>query len=139
MTRFDLSFGGKIESNDGLYSIENGLIFGAWLVPSYKIVPNLTLGLDLGMDIHSRDKIIRFGMEYPEEWLAVTEYNDFGLAPWVELAVGGGKLRTGIVVMLPGSPRYKPDNTSSATVNSVTPKFLGDPVVSIPISITYSF
>jgi hypothetical protein len=139
MTRFDLSFGGRIESKDSLYSIENGLIFGAWLTPSYKIIPNLTLGLDFGMDIHRGDKIIRFGMEYPEDWLAVTEYNDFGLAPWVELAVGGGKVRTGIVIMLPGSPRYKPDNTSAATVNSVTPKLLGDPVVSMPISVTYSF
>jgi hypothetical protein len=134
MSRFDFSFGGKIERADGLTSIENGYVFGAWFVPSYKIIPNLTLGFDFGMDLHGEDKMIRTGVPDSPALTAITGYTDFGLAPWVEMAMGGARARIGVVVMLPGSPRFKPD-----VHNKVTPKFLGDPVISLPISMTYSF
>jgi len=134
MARFDFSFGGKIVSEDGKTSIENGYTFGAWFVPTYKVIPNLTLGFDFGMDIHDQDKMVRRGVADPPEQAAVTGYTDFGFAPWCELGMGGGKIRIGLVVMLPGSPRYKLDVN-----NKVTPKFLGDPVFSLPISMTYNF
>jgi hypothetical protein len=146
MSRFDISFGGKIEKvkkptsgND--FSVENGYVLNAWLVPSYKIIPSFTLGFDFGMDVHGEDKLIMITTipgdtgKYSKLSEATT-YTDFGFAPWLELQVGGGKIRTGVVVMIPGSPRFKPEPTKT---DKVTPKFLGDPVVSFPISITYSF
>ncbi len=138
MARFDMSFGGKIEirdiQNDGdNISIENGAIFGAWFVPSYKLSDNLAVGLDLGIDIHTGDTVILNGVER-SEWNTLSTYNDFGLSPWVDLQLGGGRARIGVVVMFPGSFRDKSDGNGY-----VTPKFLGDPVVSVPISITYSF
>jgi hypothetical protein len=149
VSRFDYSFGGKMEQTkkDRDYSLnETGSSFNVWLVPSYKIIPILTLGLDLGMEIKQTDNLIKNGKPYSDyEGFIVkdsngketnpTEWNDFGVAPWVELQVGGGKVRTGVVIMLPGSPRYKADTN----VGRVNYKFKGDPVISVPISITYSF
>ena len=139
MARVDFSFGGKIEGgsktgNSGITKVESGYTLGAWFVPSYKISNALTFGLDFGIDIHDEDKITRDGYEYNPDITAVTKYTDLGFAPWIEINVGGGRLRTGVVMMFPGSPRYKADSN-----NRVTPLFLGDPVISIPISITYNF
>ena len=133
MTRFDASFGGKITDEPGDNMIENGMTFTAWLVPSYKITPKITLGLDFGIDYHAEDKMRKMGADYPAEVAKITQYVDKGVAPWVELVTSGAKIRTGIVIMMPGSVRYKQDG------GKVTPLYLGDPVVSIPISITYSF
>jgi len=141
IARFDCSFGGKIEKiSAGNPSLnETGASFNAWLVPSYKVTPNIKVGLDLGMEIKQPDNLTRDGTQYNDflgfKEAKPTEWNDFGLAPWVEVNVGGGKVRTGVVVMLPGSPRFKTDSTAGR----VNYKFKGDPVISIPISITYSF
>jgi hypothetical protein len=142
MSRFDMSFGGKIERTEEDISIENGLGLNAWLIPSYTIFPNFTVGLDLGIDVHARDKVVYNGAPYNDEdeaaeALAVSEYTDFGIGVWIELGVGGGKVRAGVVTMLPGKPRYKVYEVSGVYYSN--PKFLGDPVVSIPISFTYSF
>jgi hypothetical protein len=139
MTRFDTSFGGKIEMKNPAtpgdkISYENGTIFGAWLVPSYKLSNNLSLGLDMGMDIHTGDTVFLNGQER-SEWKDVSTYNDFGLSPWVDIQLGGGRVRIGLVIMFPGTFRNKADGNAGY----VTPKFLGDPVISLPISVTYSF
>jgi hypothetical protein len=138
MTRFDGSFGGKTELKDAAesdrISLENGAVFSVWLVPSYKLSNILTLGMDMAVDIHTGDTVFLNGQER-SEWTEVSTYNDFGLSPWVDLQLGGGKVRIGVVIMFPGSFRDKADGTAGY----VTPKFLGDPVISVPISITYSF
>jgi hypothetical protein len=138
MTRFDASFGGKTEIKDvqkdeDKMSYEYGPIFSFWLVPSYKLTDVLSAGMDLGMDIHTGDTAFFNGKEQTA-WNDLTTYNDFGLSPWVDLQIGGGRMRIGVVVMFPGSFRDKPEGNGY-----VTPKFLGDPVISVPISITYSF
>ena len=141
-TRFDCSFGGKIvqmpkgSTGNDITSREEGATYNFWFTPSYKILSALTLGVDFGMEIKEQDKLVRLGNPLAPEITAVTEWTDFGFAPWFELAVGGGKVRTGFVVMIPGIARFKNDNADGSKVN---PKFLGDPVMSIPISITYSF
>jgi hypothetical protein len=142
MARLDSSFGGKIEQAQEGTLIENGFSLAAWLVPSYEITKNCILGLDLGMETHGLDKVTYNGMPYndpveSEKALAVSEYTDFGVGLWVELGGGGGKIRIGIVTMLPGEPRYKVYQVNGVYYSN--PKFMGDPVVSIPISFTYSF
>lgn len=138
MTRIDTSFGGKIECTELGNTVEAGNTFGFWLVPSYKVFDNFTLGLDFGMDMHGEDTVIEHNIPVEKMRTEISEYLDFGFAPWIELGVGGGKVRVGVVVMLPGSPRYKP-YTSGNNVIRNNPKFMGDPVVSFPISFTYSF
>jgi hypothetical protein len=139
MTRFDCSFGGKIEiknitvASDKI-SIEKGTILSAWLVPSYRITKNISVGMDMGMDIHTGDTVYLNGQER-EEWTEVSTYNDFGVSPWTDIQLGGGRVRIGVVIMMPGSFRDKPDGNAGY----VTPQFLGDPVISLPISVTYSF
>jgi hypothetical protein len=44
-------------------------------------------------------------------------------------------MRIGVVIMFPGSFRDKADGNAGY----VTPQFMGDPVISVPISVTYSF
>ena len=134
-TRFDYSFGGKIVREDERTSKEEGSIYNFWITPSYKVISALAVGLDFGMEIKEEDKIAYEGSAYAPDVTVVTQWTDFGFAPWFELAVGGGKVRAGVVVMLPGIARFKNDSTTGR----VNPKFLGDPVISIPISITYSF
>ncbi len=136
-TRLDYSFGAKIERDDKQTIKEDGAIFNFWLTPSYKVLDALSLGVDFGMEIKQEDKAIVNGQPWPvgADLAAVTRSTDFGFAPWFELEVGGGKVRTGVVVMIPGIARYKNDETTG----KVNPKFLGDPVISVPISITYSF
>jgi hypothetical protein len=139
MARFDCSFGGKIEmqnvtiASDNI-SYETGTIFSVWLVPSYKLTKNLSLGLDMGVDIHTGDTAFLNGQERPV-WTDVSTYNDFGVSPWVDMQLGGGRVRIGLVIMIPGSFRDKADGNAGY----VTPQFLGDPVFSLPISVTYSF
>jgi hypothetical protein len=154
LSRFDYSFGGKIELIKGTSSKvlnETGDSYNMWFVPSYKIIPNLTVGLDLGLEIKLTDNLVALNRNYVDmkdqygnpEFVVKdsrgnetnpTEWTDFGFAPWFEFGVGGGKVRTGVVVMFPGKPQFK-----QAPNSRVNYKFKGDPVVSFPISITYSF
>jgi hypothetical protein len=140
LARFDCSFGGQISMkdpatpNDDVW-YKNGPIINVWLVPSYKLNNIFTLGLDIGIDVHTGDSAYIQGRDR-EEWKKVTSYNDFGVAPWTDIQLGGGRVRVGVVIMFPGSFRDKADGT---TGQYVTPKFMGDPVISVPVSITYSF
>jgi hypothetical protein len=135
--RVDASFGGSLESDEDGVKITNGYNVNAWLMPSYGIGNETRLGVDVGIDIHGADTVWKKGVAPAKAQTDASEYFDFGVGPWAELAFSGGRVRLGVVVMVPGSPRYifNPNSTSYGIV----PKFTGDPVISIPISFTYSF
>ena len=138
IARFDGSFGGKIETVGGEAAdrgyIEYGDVISMWLVPSYKVSNLVSAGLDLGFEVSTGDKAMVQNQDRPE-YTDISTYSDFGFSPWADIQIGGGRMRAGVVVMFPGSFRYKADGTGGR----VTPQYMGDPIVSLPISITYSF
>jgi hypothetical protein len=135
--RTDLSFGGNLESEAEGVKVTNGYVMDFWLMPSYKLIEHLKVGVDMAVDIHGPDTLKITGRNPDPPRTAVSEYIDLGAGPWFELAVSGGRVRVGVVVMIPGSARYK--YNSGSTVYMYTPILTGEPVVSIPISFTYSF
>jgi hypothetical protein len=136
--RVDLSFGGVRENSDLGIKIEYGYVINAWLIPTYAFSSNFTAGLDLGVEVHGEDTISETGKTPDPGQTAPSKYVDFGFAPWVDIGVGGGKVRIGVVVMLPGRDVYN-YNAGSATYRN-SPRFKkGVPVISTPISFTYSF
>jgi hypothetical protein len=134
--RADFSFGGTKESESDSKKVEEGYILDIWFMPSYEIISNLKVGFDLGVYIHGRDTLTR-NAPVPRAQTDVSKYVDFGIGPWFELGVMGGRVRTGAVVMIPGSPRYR--RNSGSPTYEYSPILTGDPVISIPISFTYSF
>lgn len=134
--RADVSFGGKMEIPDDT-RVENGFIISGWLMPSYAINSVFKAGLDTGLEIHGVDTLWVKGAPQDKAQTDASKYIDFGIGPWAELNIGGGRARLGLVMMLPGTPRYKA-NSSSMTY-PYSPKFRAAPVFSFPISITYSF
>jgi hypothetical protein len=134
VVRGDFSFGGKKESSDK--TVETGFDLNFWLMPSYAI-GDWKAGLDIGMETHGKDKLTQVGVNPNKAITDVSEFTDFGLAVWGELGFAGGRLRAGVSMMFPGSERYS-YNVSSATYK-YSPKYTGDPVISVPISFTYSF
>jgi hypothetical protein len=136
ISRFDFSFGGKIESEEDGVKVENGSIFSVWLIPSYSI-GQFKAGIDIGFETHGLDTLAIKGQNPDKARTAVSEYTDFGIGPWAELNFAGGKIRTGIVMMLPGTPRYVYNDNSNTYAYS--PRFREKPVFSIPISFTYNF
>jgi hypothetical protein len=135
--RVDAGFGGSLESSEDGVKITNSYNVNAWLMPSYGFDNGARFGVDVGIDIHGADTVWKKGVPPAKAQTDASEYFDFGVGPWVELAFAGGRVRTGVVIMVPGSPRYifNPNSTSYGIV----PKFTGDPVISVPISFTYSF
>jgi hypothetical protein len=141
LIRADFSFGGKTEGQlQTIKFINHGLTLNAWINPSYKILDMFRAGIDMGMELHTLDTI-----ENPEghtSGIGDSNHLDFGIGPWAELILGGGTLRGGVMVMLPGSPRwsYKTGALDQAAGETSRFKetFTGDPVISIPISFTYS-
>jgi hypothetical protein len=133
--RVDVSFGGTKESTDNK-TVETGAGLNIWLMPSYTLGV-WKAGIDIGMETHGKDKLWQKGINPNKAVTDVSEYTDFGFALWGELGFSGGRLRAGCSVMLPGSERYS-YNVESATYK-YSPKYTGDPVISIPISFTYSF
>jgi hypothetical protein len=132
--RADFSFGGKKESPDK--TVETGFALNVWLMPSYTLGV-WKIGMDIGMEMHGKDKLTQVGINPNKAITDVTEYNDFGIALWGEIGFAGGRMRAGCSMMFPGSERYS-YNVSSATYK-YSPKYTGDPVISIPISFTYNF
>jgi hypothetical protein len=133
--RIDASFGGKKESPDNK-TVETGAGLNIWIMPSYTLGV-WKIGLDVGIETHKKDVLWQKGINPNKAITDVSEYTDFGFAVWGELGFRGGRLRTGCSVMFPGSERYS-FNAGSATYK-YSPKYSGDPVVSVPISFTYSF
>jgi hypothetical protein len=135
IARFDVSFGEKIECS-GDTEVRTGYSFSGWLMPSYTVLDGVRIGLDTGFEIRGKDFLKQSGITTDQAQIEPSEYFDFGIGPWVELVFGGGKIRTGIVMMLPGSARY--NYSGSSTSFKYSPKFREAPVFSIPISFTYS-
>jgi hypothetical protein len=135
--RTDFSFGGKIESDEDGKQVNNGPIIDVWLMPSFDVTQYIKIGVDIALDIHTADTLIIKGQKPITERTDSQEYIDFGIGPWFELAVGGGRVRTGMVMMIPGTPRYK--YNASYSLLTYSPILTGDPVVSVPVSFTYSF
>jgi hypothetical protein len=130
--RLDFETGSSFEQ-EGVYKISTGMSLGFWLVPSYQITDVLKAGIDIGLEIHmidQQEKPIGVSID-----LVGSDYSDIGLGPWVEFNVGGGAIKTGIMVMLPNSPRYI---YNSGHTIAWKDSFSGKPVVTIPISLTYS-
>lgn len=134
--RIDLSLGGSIKK-PGTLEVTNGVSLNGWLMPSYRVAPNIILGIDVGIDFHGEDTLKEAGKPDIPARTEVSKYLDVGLGPWFELNVGGGRVRTGVIVMIPQQARYVYNEDSLTYRNS--PILTGDPVISIPISFTYSF
>ncbi|GHV29142.1 hypothetical protein AGMMS4952_14350 [Spirochaetia bacterium] len=132
--RADIAFGGKKEGD--AKTVETGSDVNIWLMPYYTL-GYWKIGLDFGMEIRGKDKLTQAGINPNKAITDVSEYTDIGFAVWGELGFSGGRMRTGISLMLPGSERYS-YNAGSATYK-YSPRYSGDPVISIPISFTYSF
>jgi hypothetical protein len=132
--RVDLSLGGKAVRKD-LDTFTSGIILSAWLLPSYAILDNLKAGLDVGMEYHGAD--YKKDLINGEQKLTDSEYFDVGFGLWVEKNVGGGEVKLGLMIMLPGSARYV--YNSGNQDRPFTMIFSGKPVISLPISFTYSF
>jgi len=137
IARVDAAVGGTVEAT-AQHKIFFGADLGAWLLPSYKLSEELKVGVDLGMELKQRDQ---WQQPIGKEVRSYTEGSDFldlGFGPWIELGLGGGRVRTGAMVMLPGSERWA-YVSGNANKYLFRPTFTGDPVVSFPISVTYSF
>jgi hypothetical protein len=134
--RADLSLGGYIKK-PGQLEVTNGMTLNAWLMPSYRVATNIILGIDMGIDLHGEDTLKEAGKPEIPARTEVSKYTDFGVGPWFELNVGGGRVRTGIIIMIPERARYVYNENSLTYRNS--PILTGDPVISVPISFTYSF
>jgi hypothetical protein len=136
--RADFSFGGSVR-NEGNVEVENGFNLNAWLMPSYGITEYVTVGLDVGLDVHGMDKLEINGQSEKEikPRTNPSQYLDFGLGLWAQLNLGGGRVKTGVVMMVPGTDRY--NYNSSERTYIYTPRFKAEPVFSVPIAFTYSF
>lgn len=135
-SRVDISFGGLKESESDAVSLKEGFILNVWFMPSYQIIRNFKAGVDAGIYIHGEDSLTINKKPVIKAWTEVSEYIDFGFGPWFELGVMGGRVRIGVMVMLPGKARYR---STSSNIYPYVPILTGDPVVSVPISFTYSF
>ncbi|HCC37881.1 MAG TPA: hypothetical protein DEQ14_09840 [Treponema sp.] len=136
----DFRIFGRADIEMGKHSIRKDLdeyffapVFDFWLVPSYNIFENFTVGLDFGMEYHGMD--VKDSLQRGREELEGSDYFDMGFGPWVEYNVGGGTIKTGVFVMLPGRERYEYTASSGKQFHQT---FSGKPVISVPISFTYS-
>jgi hypothetical protein len=132
---------GRADMEMGRHAIRKDLdeytfapVFGLWLVPGYTLFENFTVGLDFGMEYHGMD--VKDSLQKGREELEGSDHLDMGFGPWVEYNVGGGTVKTGIFVMLPGRERY--DYNADNANKQFHLAFSGKPVISVPISFTYS-
>jgi len=137
IARFDYSFDGKIEEK-GHHLVKFGSSMSVWILASYKIMGNWKVGVDFGMEIKKEDQWQQPIGRPRLDRTAGSGYTDYGIGPWVELSFGGGRIRTGPVIMIPGSERYAWISGNS-TGYEFQQAFSGHPVVSFPISFTYNF
>jgi hypothetical protein len=142
MARADIFFGEKITitsalDNSDSVRITKGFGINAWLMPSYRVWNDITIGLDIGIENHGRDSVWMNGIgNAPKSQTKASEYFDFGAGLWGEMALGEGRLRLGFVMMSPGTVRYR--NNQNHELIKYSPQFRAKPVFSIPISFTYS-
>jgi hypothetical protein len=140
--RADLFFGEKITvssilDNSESIRITKGFGLNAWLMPSYSVLDNFTLGIDVGIESHSEDAIWKNDIgDVSKAATKPSQYFDFGAGVWGELKLSGGRARVGFVMMVPGTERYR--NNQNHPLVKYSPQFRAEPVFSIPISFTYS-
>jgi hypothetical protein len=139
--RLDYSFGGKYV-HEGKRTIKVGQEVRVMVSADYRILTPLRVGLDLAFNFHALDSVEELGkIEYigkrPND-IATTERKDFGFAPWVALDLGGGVAKMGVAVMIPSSGRWNYDSAYGKE-HPWKQLYTGKPIVSVPISITYSF
>ena len=137
MARVDATFGGSIKSDITKVKITHGTILDVWLMPSFAVTPAIKAGIDFGVDIHMLDRYIFDDALVEDSLTEVSKFADFGIGPWLQLGLGGGQVKVGVVIMKPGSVRYKMN--SGLSYYAISPILTGDTIVSIPISFTYSF
>lgn len=142
LLRADLSFGGKYV-HDGVREITEGFAIGISGSVSYEVIHNVKAGLDFGYYMHGFD-IIKVGNKIEKigertKDVETSERNDFGLAPWVSLNVGGGAVKVGVAVMLPSSKRYSYTIPVAQGDDGFRPVYSSNPVISIPIFFSYNF
>ena len=135
--RVDCSFGGWALEPDS-YKLTYGNIYSLWINPSYNISDTVSVGIDCGLEMHQADTYVSLPSPLPKDPMktAGSDYFDKGFGPWIDLQVGGGDVKTGVMVMLPGSERWAYNSTNTQYPFQVL--FTGDPVITIPISFTYS-
>jgi hypothetical protein len=133
LARVDLSLGG-VSEQVRVVKFNYGMTLGAWINPSYRFMGNIIAGIDMGMEMHAEDtrETLLNGVQTIEN----SNYFDFGFGPWIEKDLGQGSIKIGVTVMFPGTDRYSYDRTRTP---SFLPTFTTDPVISFPISLTYSF
>ena len=136
--RLDLTFGGWVKEED-VRLINFGASTAIWLLASYRVSDTVRVGLDFGVEMKSVDEWQQpIGRPFPPERQGLNGFTDVGIGPWVEMELGGGRIRTGPMIIIPGSPRYFWMGGNSPG-HEFMPAFSGDPVISFPISFTYSF
>ena len=134
LVRADMSFGGwKEEPN--VYRIEFAPIFNMWINPSYRINSILRAGLDIGLEIKGKDQWQEPIGRPREKRTEGSDHTDFGIGAWVEMQVGGGTIKTGVLAMMPGSERWEYHANLADKWKQV---YSGDPIITVPISFTYS-
>jgi hypothetical protein len=133
--RTDLSFGGWAEEKNG-FRLDYGFNLNAWLNPSYLILPNLRTGLDIGFELHANDTYTYMKQTFPKRTEG-SEHIDFGIGPWAEFLLGHGSIKTGVLVMIPSNERWIYNVGNS--VKTFTLLFPAKPVITIPVSFTFSF
>ncbi|MDR3337666.1 MAG: hypothetical protein LBT16_10725 [Treponema sp.] len=141
LARVDISFGG-LYIREGEHTITTGLDMRALLGVYYRVLDSVRIGLDFGYNHHELDSI-KEGYAKTEYIgsrtvdVATSERTDIGFAPWVALDLGGGVIKIGAAVMIPSSERwnYNPAYGGDGWRQTYT----GEPIISFPISVTYSF
>jgi hypothetical protein len=137
LTQVGLSFGGWVK-NEKSYKITQGFDISAWVNPSYCFWEGFQAGFDMGFEYHAGDTYTNILGKIQPQLTNGSEYFDFGIGPWVELSFLGGRIRTGIMVMIPGNERYEYSGRKNANESPFIPLFSGEPVISIPIAVTYN-
>jgi hypothetical protein len=128
-----VDFGGPSTfEQTGSYKYLLGPSLGVWVCPSYSITSLVRTGLDFGFEMHLIDTLTSLTFNGD---LVGSDYSDIGIGPWVELNIGGGMIKTGVMMMFPNTPRYTYNQGVSIPWQTI---FSGKPVISIPISVTYS-
>jgi hypothetical protein len=142
LLRGDFSFGGKY-NHEGVRTITIGSGLGLVASASYGFLGRFRAGLDLGFNYHQIDAIEVNGktelIGERKNDQETSERQDFGFMPWFSINLGGGSIKTGVAVMMPSSPRYSYDPNHSARSDGWRQTHSGEPLISIPISLTYYF
>lgn len=140
LARADFSWGGKYV-HEGERTINIGFNLGLLASVYYRLENICRFGIDIGYNHHSFDteedlqgNVSNIGER--DKDIETTLRRDFGFAPWVAKDLGGGIIKIGVAVMIPSSIRY--DYNSSNPGDGWKLIYSGKPIVSIPISFTYS-